>query len=233
MADDKGMLVSWTETNPGFDAELREWFVREHIDERALDTPGFYRSRFYDAVDAKVEYFATYETDSHTVLTGEGYLERVGNQTEWSRKVIPELTVLNRMTARLTIDMMHGVGGSVAAVRFFPPQDDAGQEKLRNHLRDSVFAPMIKQQGVLGACLAENMLEAANATGAKARALGGAMPVLEKVEWLAVIEASTDQIVREAAQAAFGPDALKAQGVADAPEIGLYRFVYGMDKRGQ
>jgi hypothetical protein len=26
---------------------------------------------------------------------------------------------------------------------------------------------------------------------------------------------------------------LKAQGVADAPEIGLYRFVYGMDKRGQ
>jgi hypothetical protein len=35
--------------------------------------------------------------------------------------------------------------------------------------------------------LAENMLEAANATGAKARALGGAMPVLEKVEWLAVI----------------------------------------------
>ncbi len=233
MANDKGMLVSWTETSPGFDAELREWFVREHIDERALDTPGFYRSRFYDAVDAKVEYFATYETESHAVLTGEGYLERVGNQTEWSRKVIPELTVLNRMTARLTIDMMHGVGGSVAAVRFFPPKDDAGQEKLRNHLRDSVFAPMIKQQGVLGACLAENMLEAANATGAKARALGGAMPVLEKVEWLAVIEASTDQIVREAAQAAFGPDALKAQGVADAPEIGLYRFVYGMDKRGQ
>lgn len=233
MADDKGMLVSWTETSPGFDAELREWFVREHIDERALDTPGFYRSRFYDAVDAKVEYFATYETDSHTVLTGEGYLERVGNQTEWSRKVIPELTVLNRMTARLTIDMMHGVGGSVAAVRFFPPQDAAEQDKLRTHLRDSVFAPMIKEQGVLGVCLAENMLEAANATGAKARALGGAMPVLEKVEWLAVIEASTDQIVREAAKAAFGPEALKAHGVDDAPEIGLYRFVYGMDKRGQ
>jgi hypothetical protein len=59
------------------------------------------------------------------------------------------------------------------------------------------------------------------------------MPVLEKVEWLAVIEASTDQIVREAAQTAFGPDVLKAQGVTDAPEIGLYRFVYGMDKRGQ
>jgi len=227
------MLVSWTETSPGFDAELREWFVREHIDERALDTPGFYRSRFYDAVDARVEYFATYETDSHTVLTGEGYLERVGNQTEWSRKVIPELTVLNRMTARLTIDMMHGVGGSVAAVRFFPPQDAAGQDTLRTHLRDSVFAPMIKEQGVLGACLAENMLEAANATGAKARALGGAMPVLEKVEWLAVIEASTDQIVREAAKAALGPEALKAHGVDDAPEIGLYRFVYGMDKRGQ
>lgn len=233
MAEDKGMLVSWTETSPAFDPELREWFVREHIDERALDTPGFYRSRFYEAVDAKVEYFATYETESHTVLTGEGYLERVGNQTEWSRRVIPELTVLNRMTARLTIDMMHGIGGAVAAVRFFPPQDDAGQDALRSHLRDAVFAPMLKKQGVLGACLAENMLDAANATGAKARALGGAMPVLEKVEWLAVIEASTDQGVREAAQKAFGPDALTAQGVEAAPEIGLYRFVYGMDKRGQ
>ena len=233
MADDKGMLVSWTETNPAFDAELREWFVREHIDERALDTPGFYRARFYDAVDAKVEYFATYETESHTVLTGEGYLERVGNQTPWSLKVIPQLSVLNRMTSRVTVDMMHGVGGAVAAVRFFPPQDQAGQEKLRTHLRDAVFAPMVKQQGVVGVCLAENILEAANATGAKARALGGAMPVLEKVEWLAVIEASTDQIVRTAARDAFGPETLKAQGVRAAPEIGLYRFVYGMDKRGQ
>jgi len=180
-----------------------------------------------------VEYFATYETESHSVLTGEGYLERVGNQTEWSRKVIPQLAVLNRMTARITIDMMHGVGGAVAAVRFYPPQDKAGQDKLRTHLRDAVFAPMIKEQGVVGVSLAENMLDAANATGAKARALGGAMPVLEKVEWLAVIEASTDLIVREAAKAAFGPDALKAHGVTDAPEIGLYRFVYGMDKRGQ
>ncbi len=233
MADDKGMLVSWTETTPDFDAELREWFVREHVDERALDTPGFCRSRFYEAVDAKVEYFATYETESHTVLTGEGYLERVGNQTEWSRKVIPKLTVLNRMTARLTVDMMHGVGGAVAAVRFFPPQDAAGQDALRAHLRDKAFPPMVKEQGVLGVCLAENILEAANATGAKARALGGAMPVLEKVEWLAVIEASTEQAVRAAAKTAFGPDALTAQGVEAAPEIGIYRFVYGMDRRGQ
>ncbi|MDA0366778.1 MAG: hypothetical protein O3C65_09515 [Proteobacteria bacterium] len=232
MADDKGMLVSWTETNPTFDTELREWFVREHIDERALDTPGFYRARFYDAVDAKVEYFATYETENYSVLTGAGYGERVGNQTEWSRKVIPQLAVLDRMTARLTIDMMHGVGGAVAAVRFFPPQDDAGQKKLRDHLRDTVFAPMVKLEGVVGVCLAENILEAANATGAKARALGGAMPVLEKVEWLAVIEASTDQIVRAAARDAFGPEALNAYGVESAPQIGLYRFVYGMDKRG-
>ena len=58
------------------------------------------------------------------------------------------------------------------------------------------------------------------------------MPVLEKVEWLAVSEASTDETVKAVAQDAFGPDALKAHGVADAPEIGLYRFVYGMDKRG-
>ena len=231
MADDRGMLVSWTETNPGFDPELREWFVREHIDERALDTPGFFRARFYDAVDAKVEYFATYETDSYTVLTGEGYLARVGNQTEWSRKVIPQLTVLNRMTARLTIDMSHGIGGSVAAIRFFPPEDEDGQEKLRAHLRDEVFPPLLKRQGVLGASLAENILEAANATGAKARALGGAMPVLDKVEWLAVIEASTEQIVRSAAKDAFGPDVLKPKGVAASPEIGLYRFVYGIDKR--
>lgn len=228
---DKGMLVSWTETTPAFDCELREWFMREHIDERALHTPGFHRARFYEAVEARVAYFATYETDTWTVLTGEDYLRRVGEQTEWSRKVIPQLTVLERMTARLTIDRMHGVGGAVAAIRFFPPQDAKRQDALRSHLRESAFADLVTRSHALGACLAENILEAANATGAKARALGGPMPVLDRVEWLAVVEAGTESDLREAVAGAFAPNALNGLGVEAAPEIGLYRFVYGADRR--
>ena len=88
----KGMLISFTESDKNFDKELREWFVHEHITERAIYTPGFFRSRFYESINSGPKYFATYETENINVLSSAEYLEKVGNQSSWSKKVIPKLS---------------------------------------------------------------------------------------------------------------------------------------------
>ena len=128
---DKGLLISFTETTQNFDEELREWFVHEHIDERALNTPGFLGARFYESLSLGPKYFATYETKSFEVLSSESYKKRVLDQTNWSKKILPRLTLLDRMTARLTIDQMHGFGSIVVTIRIIPHQEPAKQNIAR------------------------------------------------------------------------------------------------------
>ncbi|MBM3504684.1 MAG: hypothetical protein FJX65_12515 [Alphaproteobacteria bacterium] len=227
MADEKGMLVSFTGVDPAFEVEHNEWFNREHIDERALDTPGFFRARRYAAIEAPIKYFATYETESWRVLASPQYLDRVGNQTEWSRRVIRELRTLYRMTTRITIDAMHGIGGVATAVRFFPSPNAGQQHALRESLR-TTFPTLVKRPGMIGACLTENMPEAANATGDKARAVGGNPMRADRVEWLAVLEGAEAEATTTAANDVLSLGALQRFGVAQAPVIGTYRFVYGI-----
>ena len=156
---DKGMLVSFTETSEANDTELREWFVREHIDERALDTPGFYRARLYESIGSGPKYFATYETETFDVLCSEEYFTRVGNQTPWSKEIISHLTILDRMTARLTLNYMHGFGSLVATIRFFPGKEEETQSTARKMLREETFPSLLASPSILGVCLAENMPE--------------------------------------------------------------------------
>ena len=87
----KGMLVSFTETNFEIEEELKSWFVNEHIDERAIDTDGFFRARLYECLDEGPKFFATYETINFDILASENYMEKVSNQTNWSKEIIPKL----------------------------------------------------------------------------------------------------------------------------------------------
>ena len=60
----KGMLISFTDIDKTYEEELRSWFVNEHIDERAILTNGFFRSRLYEAINNGPKFFASYETES-------------------------------------------------------------------------------------------------------------------------------------------------------------------------
>lgn len=221
----RGMLVSFTQPDAENEAEHNEWFNREHVDERVF-TPGFTRSRRYVAIDAPFKYFATYETEAAEVLSSDAYLKVVSNQTDWSKRVIPKLGKFHRMTTRVTVDRMHGIGGLVAAIRFYPPTDTAAQDRLRRHL-DQAMEAFAKAPSMIGAALCENMMDAANKTGDAARAMGGALPRAEKLEWLAVLEGADLSPLRDATWAMFNQSALGKFGVAPAPLAGFYRFVYG------
>ena len=99
--------------------DFNEWYNREHIDER-VNLPGFHRARRYVAVRGSPKYLATYECDTVDDLATPGYLALLANQTPWTQAVMARFTQFSRLTLRVQVDLTHGVGGAVAAVRFVP-----------------------------------------------------------------------------------------------------------------
>ena len=115
----KGMLIVFNEVKARDERDFNEWYNREHIDER-VNLPGFHRARRYVAVRGSPKYLATYECDTVGDLATPGYLALLANQTPWTQAVMARFTQFNRLTLRVQVDLTHGVGGAVAAVRFVP-----------------------------------------------------------------------------------------------------------------
>ncbi|UUX51386.1 hypothetical protein NUH88_06740 [Nisaea acidiphila] len=220
-----GMLMTFTEVAPEDEAEFNEWYNREHIDERVW-MPGFHRARRYVAVDpeARVKYFASYETTKVEDLADPDYMARLAVQSEWSQKVMAGFTKFDRLTASITVDKTHGFTGWLGVTRFFP---EAGlMEKLRALLADTLLPELSAMPEMLGGCLAENDIEVSN-TGLKAQ--GKPVPPGQTPEWIVLLDGATETSIREAN--ARLEDVLTEAGL---PAVGLdqtaYSFLFGNNR---
>jgi hypothetical protein len=209
----KGMLMTFTETPVGAEEDFNEWYNREHIDERVW-MPGFHRARRYVdcAGDAKIKYFATYETDKVEDLADPKYMALLQDQSDWSKKVMATFAKFDRITARITIDLSHGFAGACAVARFFPAP--AAMAGLRAYLESDLLPSLVARPGMIGAVLAENDLDVVN-EGRKAQ--GMAIPEGETPQWIVLLEGQTSQATASALRAGFG-GGLPDHGVA-APDI--------------
>ncbi len=88
-------LGIWMTIDPAREADFNAWYPRQHLPER-LSVPGFLRGRRYAAVDAGPPYFTLYEVADVGVLTSAPYLERLNAPTDWTRRVLPAITVFIR-----------------------------------------------------------------------------------------------------------------------------------------
>lgn len=201
----KGMLVTFTEVAGEHEEEFNEWYNREHIDERVF-MPGFKRARRYVAADdqAKVKYFATYETDSVRDLCAPEYMKLLGDQSPWSKKVMALFTHFDRLTMECTVDLTHGFTGAAGLARFFPA--DAQKAALREELAEKFLPEVVKRPGVLGACVLENDLDVV-AEGIKAQ--GKPIPDGMKQEWLVILDTDTPTTATSALESVFGNDVLQ------------------------
>ena len=224
----KGMLITLTEVKSRDDADFNEWYNREHIDER-VNLPGFHRARRYVAVKGTSRktprYFATYECDQVSDLATPGYLHLLANQTKWSQSVMARFTRFQRLTLRVRVDLTHGVGGAITAVRFVP--DPHKRNSLVAWLQDTSLPKAIARDGMLGACAAENDLDVANA------------PVQQKsmdhpkaldAEWIVLLEGADPASTAAAARKTFKRTVLKRFGVDKAPTIATYRLLFGSER---
>jgi len=218
----KGMLLVFNEVKPRHERDFNEWYNREHIDER-VNLPGFHRARRYVAVKAVPKYLATYECETVEDLATPGYLAKLGaNQTPWSQAVIARFTHFHRMTVRVQLDLTHGEGGALTAVRFTP------QAPMRHPLTDwlkEALPPVIARPGMLGAAVVENDVEIANAPTAQSSM---DRPRAEQAEWVVLLEGADPAVTASAARSLFKTAALKKFGAARPPVVGTYRFLFGV-----
>ena len=217
----KGMLITYTEVKPAHERDFNEWYNREHIDER-VNLPGFHRARRYVAVRGSPKYFATYECDSVGDLATPGYLALLANQTPWSQTVMARFTHFHRLTLRLQIDKTHGEGGAMTAVRFIP--EPPRRRALIDWLNETALPKAIARPGMLGAAVAENDLEVANAP-LQSKSMDH--PKADQVEWVVLLEGADPVATGAAARILFKIAALRRFGVTQAPVVGTYRLLYG------
>ncbi|MFI5001618.1 MAG: hypothetical protein ACHQK9_17200 [Reyranellales bacterium] len=217
----KGMLITLTEVKPRHERDFNEWYNREHIDER-VNLPGFHRARRYVAVKGSPKYLATYECDHVGDLATPGYLALLANQTPWSQAVMARFTRFKRLTLRIQVDLSHGIGGAVSAVRFVP--DPRRRKALVAWLRDKVLPRAIERPGMLGAAAGENDLEIANAPR---RTKSMDQPKAEEAEWVVLLEGADADATGAVARKLFKLRVLKPFGVTEAPTIGTYRLLFG------
>jgi hypothetical protein len=216
----KGMLVVFNEVKAADERDFNEWYNREHIDER-VNLPGFHRARRYVAVRGSPKYLATYECSSVEDLATPGYLHLLANQTPWTQAVMARFTKFNRLTLRVQVDLTHGAGGAVAAVRFAP--DPHERKPLVAWLQDAL-AKAVARPGLVGAMAAENDLEVANAP---LRDKSMDHPRADEAEWVVLLDGADAGSVGAAARATFTLAKLRNFGVSMAPTIGTYRFLFG------
>ena len=220
----KGMLIVFAAVKAAHERDLNEWYNREHIDER-INLPGFRRARRYVAVKGDPKYLATYECGTVGDLAAPRYLERLAEQTPWSRRVTGRFTRFHRLTARIRVDATHGSGGAVACLRFVP--DPARRRALIAWLKAEAFSAVIRRPMMLGAFAAENDEEIA---AAPSRAQGAAPPPSGPAEWLVVLEGGDAPAVEKAARGIFTRKALAPFGVTASPILGTYRFIFGNER---
>jgi hypothetical protein len=217
----KGMLIVFNEVKARDERDFNEWYNREHIDER-VNLPGFQRARRYVAVHGTPKYLATYECDTVGDLAAPGYLALLANQTPWTQAVMARFTHFNRMTLRVQVDLTHGVGGAVAAVKFAP--DPHERQALVAWLHETALPKAIARPGLVGAAAAENDLEVANAP-LQDKSMDH--PRALEAEWVVLLEGGEAGAVGAAARSIFTLAKLKTFGVSAAPTIGTYRLLFG------
>ncbi|UYN95395.1 MAG: hypothetical protein KIT25_00145 [Enhydrobacter sp.] len=220
----KGMLAVFAEVKPRDERDLNEWYNREHIDER-IGMPGFHRARRYVAVRGSPRYLATYECNKVGDLADPRYLEMLAKPTPWTASVTGRFTQFRRMTLRAHVDLTHGVGGALTAVRFVP--DPGRSRPLIEWLRDDALPRAIARPGLVGAAALEDDLETANAP-VQQKSMDH--PRTEQIEWLVLLEGSDAAATGAAARLLFKSSSLKPFGATQPPTIGTYRLLFGNER---
>jgi len=217
----KGMLIVFTDVKARDERDFNEWYNREHIDER-VNLPGFHRARRYVAVRGAPKYLATYECNSVHDLATPSYLHLLANQTPWTQAVMARFTQFNRLTLRVQVDLAHGIGGALAAVRFVP--DPRERKALAAWLQETALPKAIARPGMVGAAAAENDLDVANAP-LQDKSMDH--PRADEAEWVVLMEGADAGAVGAAARGLFKLSTLRNFGVSAAPTIGTYRLLFG------
>ena len=214
-----GAVAIWHDIVPEGRDGFYAWHGLEHMPERVA-IPGFQRGRRYVAIDADLEYFNLYEADSHDVVTGPAYQERLNDPTPWTVETVKHFRRVARSICRVEASEGPGQGGLVATLRY-----DVSPEAAVAHaeaVAEQILTRLCEEPQIAGAHLliADREASAVDTAERKARGEANMIP-----SWIIVLEGWGD----------VGPftDLCKTRvltplanepGVTAAPDFGTYRL---------
>jgi hypothetical protein len=204
----QGLLAVWLDIPEAAEADLNDWYDREHMAERA-GVPGFRNARRYIAEAAGPKYFALYETESLGVLVSPEYRRYLGPaMSAWSQRVQPKFVNNHRLCCTEIARAGSGIGGVVAVARH------AATPELEARLTGGALARVLTVAGALGAKALRSDLAVTFPGGAPAGAAAEIVLVVQGIRGDA---------------AAAGLDAVRAALPAvPATHRGLYRLLHAL-----
>ncbi len=216
----EGLIAIWN----GVVAEARddtyEWHNREHMPER-VGIAGFRRGRRYRAIDADIEFFTLYETDTPLVHTGSDYTARLNAPTPWTQRSIRGALDTSRSLCRVAASFGVGQGGLLVTYRYnvAPGRENAHRDLLAHQ----VLPVLADAPGVVGAHLAIADRAASAIETAEKKDI--AKPLVPN--WVILVEGGSEAPPLLAACDAALPEKRLIEAGAIAPvRRGLYQLQY-------
>jgi hypothetical protein len=212
----RGMLVTSMDIDPADEQEFNRWYDREHIAER-VGIEGFVEARRYIAHEAGVKYLSTYSTESFEVLDSPAYRQALGNQTEWSRKIIAKFQNMGRVIGRISASRGQGRGAALGIVRLRPSPN--GKEALRAELTERL------DPGPLDGIISMHLLESDPALSKSLTAPDAPNPGAG--DWYVLIDGTDIEAVAGVADGTFGTPSLPGTTLVST---GIYRLMWDLAK---
>lgn len=209
-----GRLAIWHDIEPGAEADVLEWYNREHHAER-VDVPGFRQARRHEALEAGTALFVWYGVEGPWVLQQPEYLHRVNGPTPWTRRSQPKFRNMSRTVCRVVGSGGRGQGGYCATARLASGTLEEGA--VDGAIQAALGVPL-----VVGVELWKGIPEVSGISSAETSLRGA--PDATTGHAL-VVSASADWAARRALTAGLG-----ALPGADGSDVGLYRLAFALDR---
>ncbi len=216
----EGMIAIWNGVTPAARDDIYEWHNREHMPER-VGISGFRRGRRYRAIEADVEFFTLYETDTPLVHTGSDYIARLNDPTPWTRRSIAGFIDTSRSLCRVAASFGTGQGGLLVTYRYdvTAVQEDA-QRRLLTH---EILPALADAPGVVGVHL--GIADHAASAIETAEKKDIAKPLIPN--WVILVEGGSEAApLLAACDAALPEPRLMVAGALTPIRRGLYQLQY-------
>ena len=217
----RGLLMIATDVDPALEAEINDWYDREHMEERVA-IAGFVCARRYRALSAERKYLALYETETIAVFDGPEYRHKLANQTERSKRALKHFRRTHRAVGRLAASRGMGVGAALAMARL-PGAAGAAGESLRDRIARSLLPKIMALPGLIAAHLVESDARLSQPLVETGPA---STPLAAPDDWFLLVEASDPTALRPWDQASLGAE---LDGIG-AKRLGVYALTYELSR---
>jgi len=220
----RAFLSMWSGVLQGYERELDRWHTIEHMPER-LGVPGFLRGRRYMHTGASDHpLFILYEAAHIETFRSPGYVVRLNDPTEWSKKVQPGLVNFVRSPCHTVISLGDGLGGAVMAIRV---SGDIANTAEVSHSLASAAPAIARLHGVTAVHIGQHVAEITSGETAETRLRPAASA--PRFAYVVLVEGIGSRELDDAMPHVVDIATATSSGTCEA---GVYRLAYLLEAAG-